>query len=98
MYNKVKVVNMKTMFKEKERTLLGEQVVLGDVLKFKSIDTDFNESSFEKLDNITIFSIFPSINTRVCDLQTNQINNIAKSYPQFDFVAMSLDLPTALKE
>ena len=89
---------MKTIFKERERNLLGEQVSLGSVVKFKSVDTEFNEYSFEELTNTTIFSIFPSINTRVCDLQTTQMNKVAQNYPQFDFVAISLDLPTALKE
>lgn len=89
---------MKTIFKEKERNLLGEPINLGSVVKFKSTDIDFNEYSFENLDKITIFSIFPSINTRVCDIQTNQMNKIAQKYPKYDFIAISLDLPTALNE
>lgn len=89
---------MKTIFKEQERNLLGEQVNLGSTIKFKATDISFNECSFEKLSKITIFSIFPSINTKVCDLQTTQMNKIAHKYPNYDFVAISLDLPPALNE
>ena len=89
---------MKTFFKEHERNLIGDKVNVGSVIKFKTVDIDFNEYSFEKIKKITIFSIFPSINTRICDLQTIQMNKIAQNYPKFDFVAISLDLPTALKE
>ena len=89
---------MKTFFKERERNLIGDKVEIGSVIKFKTVDIDFKEYSFEKIKKITIFSIFPSINTRICDLQTIQMNKIAQNYPEFDFVAISLDLPTALKE
>lgn len=89
---------MNTFFKDKQRKLLGNEIKINDKLIFSSIDTDFNEISFNKINNITIFSIFPSINTNVCDLQTLSMNKIALTYPKFDFIAISLDLPTALKE
>ena len=89
---------METFFKKEKRKLLGQKVELGDVIRFKSIDTEFNEIDFTNLNKMTIFSIFPSINTRVCDFQTIQISKMAKEYPNLDFVAISLDLPTALKE
>ncbi|MDK2820014.1 MAG: peroxiredoxin [Mycoplasmataceae bacterium] len=89
---------MKTIFKNKERNLLGNQISIGSELKFKAIDFDFGEYSFDNLDKITIFSIFPSISTRVCDLQTLGISKLAKQFDNFNFVAISLDLPTTLKE
>lgn len=89
---------MKVIFKDKERLLLGKNITLNDEIKFTLIDINFNEVDFSKLDNITIFSIFPSINTKVCDLQTTSMNKTALLYPAFDFIAISLDLPTALKE
>ncbi|MGL5590877.1 MAG: peroxiredoxin [Metamycoplasmataceae bacterium] len=88
---------MKTKFKDKEWNLIGEKIELGKKLTFKAIDTDFNEIDFGNVKKTTILSIFPSINTSVCDFQTKSMNEIAKKYHQFDFVAISLDLPTALK-
>ncbi|MGL6125315.1 MAG: peroxiredoxin [Metamycoplasmataceae bacterium] len=89
---------MKTIFKEKERNLLGTELNIGDVLKFKAVDTAFNICNFESLKDITIFSIFPSINTKICDIQTSRMNKIAQKHNKYDFVAISLDLPTALND
>lgn len=89
---------MKTIFKNKDRNLLGDEIFVGSELRFKSIDFDFNECSFEKLNKITVFSIFPSISTKVCDLQTLGMSKLSEEFHQFNFVAISLDLPTTLKE
>ncbi len=89
---------MSTLFKGLDRKLLGKMINIGNKLSFKSVDIDLNEVSFEKLGKVTIFSIFPSINTKVCDLQTSSMNKMALLFPNFDFIAMSLDLPTALNE
>ncbi|MGL4342946.1 MAG: peroxiredoxin [Metamycoplasmataceae bacterium] len=89
---------MKTIFLKQERELIGNEINIGDKLTFKATKIDFEEISFEKLDKISVFSIFPSISTRVCDLQTTGINEIANKFPNIDFIAISVDLPTTLRE
>lgn len=87
------------IFKDKEYKLYGKEVKIGDKISFKAADLDFNEveiNSFKK--KITVLSIFPSINTSVCDLQTREISQLASQYPNIEFISISVDLPSALKQ
>lgn len=88
------------MFKDKEVTLLGEQLNVGDkVLNFKAVKNDMSEFYLDNFKGeVTIITTFPSVDTSVCQLQLARFNHeISKFDGRVKIVTVSLDLPFALK-
>ncbi|MGZ9431733.1 redoxin domain-containing protein [Mycoplasma sp. CB776] len=91
---------MTTKFKQKEYRLLnnGKSLEKGDVISFKATNTMFEDVEIKNFDKLTIISIFPSLNTRVCDEQTKEISKLASEFKEVRFISISLDLPSAIAE
>ena len=80
--------------------LSGKEVKVGDKSEnFTAIDGSLksvNLSDFKG--KVKLISIFPSIDTSVCSIQTRKFNvEAAKFGDQVAFIAISADLPFALK-
>lgn len=91
-----KEIMMQTKFKNKSYNLIPSLIKPGEKLKFSVSDTSFEKVEFENFGKTTVISVFPSINTQICDMQTISIRDLAKKYPQFRFISVSLDLPSAI--
>lgn len=89
---------MKVKMKGIKMNLVGDLVAKGDSMSFSATKTNFLSFKLDKLKGWKVISVFPSINTRVCDEQTKNIIELAKEFPKVNFVSISLDLPPAQKE
>ena len=86
-------------FKGSPVTLLGEEVKVGDKAKdFTVLSTDLKEVKLSDYKGKTvIISIFPSIDTGVCALQTTRFNQEAGNFSDdIQLLTISVDLPFAL--
>lgn len=80
-----------------EVTVLKDPISVGvNFTNFTLTDGDFNDKTFTGYERKTVFSVFPAINTSVCDMQTKTIKKLAEKYTDIDFIAVSLDLPPTL--
>lgn len=60
-------------------------------LKFKVKDSQGKIYEFESINKVSVISIYPKLNTSVCDEQTIHILELAKQYPDINFVSISND-------
>lgn len=79
--------------------LLGEEIKVGmKAPAFKAVKTDMSEFSSDELNGkIKIYSVVPSIDTRICEFQTIRFNEEATKHPDVMVVTVSVDLPFAQK-
>lgn len=81
-------------------TLIGNEVKVGDIAP-DFVATDGGLKSVNLSDykgKVKLLSIFPSIDTGVCSMQTRKFNiEAAKFGEKVVFIAISADLPFALK-
>jgi len=79
--------------------LLGEEIKVGaEAPSFKAVKPDMSEFDFSELDGkIKIFSVVPSMDTRICEFQTIRFNEEATKNPNVAVVTVSVDLPFAQK-
>ncbi|UWD33939.1 redoxin domain-containing protein [Mesomycoplasma molare] len=91
---------MITKFKQKEYSLLKNEnfLKLGEEISFTATNTMFEDVKLEKFNQLTVISVFPSLNTRVCDEQTKEISKLASEFEDVRFISISLDLPSAIAE
>ncbi|MHA0261258.1 peroxiredoxin [Mesomycoplasma ovipneumoniae] len=89
---------MQTKFKNKAYNLVSSLIQLGEKLKFTVSDINFDVVDFKNFGKTTLISIFPSINTKICDEQTTSIRDLSRKYSQFRFISVSLDLPSAITQ
>ncbi|AJC49671.1 peroxiredoxin [Mycoplasma flocculare] len=89
---------MRTKFKDKLYNLVSPLIEPGEKLEFSVSDTNFDVVEFNSFGKTTIISVFPSINTKICDFQTIAIRDLSRKYPQFRFISVSLDLPSAITQ
>lgn len=78
--------------------LTGTPIKIGDKApSFKATFTDLSEFDSSNLkDRVVIYSVVPSIDTKVCSLQTQRFNEeAAKLDDDIRVVTVSLDLPFA---
>lgn len=80
-------------------TLVGDMVKVGDVAKdFTVVNTDLQAVKLSDYKGKTvILSIAPSIDTGVCAAQTRRFNVEAAKLENINILAISVDLPFALK-
>lgn len=81
-------------------TLKGNAIKVGDKApNFTAIDGSLKAVSLSDLKGkVKLFSVFPSIDTGVCSMQTRKFNvEAAKFGDKVQFIALSADLPFALK-
>lgn len=79
--------------------LLGEEIKVGmKAPGFKAVKTDMTEfDSAELAGKIKIYSVVPSVDTRICEFQTIRFNEEATKNPDVMVVTVSVDLPFAQK-
>jgi thiol peroxidase len=81
-------------------TLIGTEIKIGDKAPdFSAIDGSLKSVKFSEFKGkVKLLSIFPSIDTGVCSMQTRKFNvEAGKFSDKVAFIALSADLPFALK-
>lgn len=80
-------------------TLVGPELKTGDKAPdFQTVDTGLQPVGLAQTGgNVRIFSVVPSLDTPVCDMQTKRFNEEAAKLPNVDIYTISMDLPFAMK-
>jgi thioredoxin-dependent peroxiredoxin len=80
-------------------TLVGPELKAGDAApNFSAIDSGLKPVSLGDTGHRTrIFSVVPSLDTPVCDMQTKRFNEEAAKLDGVDIYSVSMDLPFAQK-
>lgn len=80
-------------------TLIGPELKPGDKAPdFEVVDTGLQPVNLAKTSGkVRIFSVVPSLDTPVCDIQTKRFNEEASKLPTVDIYTVSVDLPFAQK-
>ncbi|MDO5017978.1 MAG: thiol peroxidase [Lagierella massiliensis] len=89
---------MKTTFGNKPVTIIGEQVKVGDLApEFKAVNTDLSVyNSTEDKGKVVVYSVVPSVDTPVCDIQTRTFNEkVEELGKDVKIITISVDLPFA---
>lgn len=81
----------KVLIKGQEFNLSGEIIKVGDVLDFKAVNRENEDVQLSDVKGTKVISVFPDINTRVCDMQTVRIAQIAQKAAHIHFISISLD-------
>jgi len=78
-------------------TLVGEAVNVGDPAPdFRCVDTKLQPVTLAATgSSIRLFSVVPSLDTPVCDMQTKRFNDEAAKLEGIDIYSVSTDLPFA---
>lgn len=88
-----------TTLKGKPFTLIGPELSAGDKAPdFEAVDTSLQPVSLAATgNNVRIFSVVPSLDTPVCDMQTKRFNDEVAKLSGVDVYTISMDLPFAQK-
>ena len=89
---------MKTTFGGTPVTIEGEQVKVGEMApEFKAINNDLSVyDSKEDRGKIVVYSVIPSVDTPVCNIQTRTFNEkVGELGDGVKVVTVSVDLPFA---
>ncbi len=80
-------------------TLIGPELKVGETApEFSAIDTSLQPVSLASTaGQVRIFSVVPSLDTPVCDMQTKRFNEEAAKLPSVEILTVSMDLPFAMK-
>jgi thioredoxin-dependent peroxiredoxin len=80
-------------------TLIGPELKAGDKApEFTAVDDKLQHVSLASTGNgVRIFSVIPSLDTPVCDMQTKRFNDEAGKLPEVSIYTISMDLPFAQK-
>ena len=80
-------------------TLVGPEVKAGDKApEFQGLDNSLKPVTLETTGHgVRIFSVVPSLDTPVCDIQTKRFNEEAGKLPDVTIYTFSMDLPFAQK-
>ncbi len=73
--------------------LNGDVIKLNSLLEFKAKDKNNKDWFIKDIKGIKVISLFPDINTHICDGQTKQIAQMAEQYKDITFISVSTDLP-----
>lgn len=86
-----------TTFKGGPLELVGPELKAGDSAPdFSAIDKSMQPVSLASTGaKVRVFSVVPSLDTPVCDMQTKKFNEAAASMSGVDFYTISVDLPFA---
>jgi thiol peroxidase len=79
-------------------TLLGDEIKIGDIgSDFTVVDSMLHSKSLKDFDGkIKVISVFPSIDTGVCEYQVTWFNQEASKFSNVVVLNISVDLPFAL--
>lgn len=83
----------------KEMTLYGPRRKAGDEApNFKAVDGNWKEVELKDFrDSVVLISAVPSVDTKVCSIQTAKFNEEAAKMPDVVLITISHDLPFALE-
>ena len=86
-----------TAFKGLPLELVGPELKVGDKAPdFDAVDKGLQPLSLASTGNgVRVFSVVPSLDTPVCDMQTKKFNDEAGKLPSVGFYTISVDLPFA---
>lgn len=86
-----------TTFKGTPLELAGPELKVGDAAPdFQAVDKSLQPVTLAATgQGIRVFSVVPSLDTPVCDMQTKKFNDEAARFPQVSFYTVSMDLPFA---
>lgn len=71
--------------------LIGDIVEKGTKLSFKALNRENKVVNISEITGTKIISVFPDINTRICDMQTVKISQLAAKAPHINFISVSMD-------
>ena len=88
-----------TTLKGNPLTLIGPELKVGaKAPEFSTVDNGLQAVNLAGTgNNVRIFSVVPSLDTPVCDLQTKRFNEEAAKLSGVDIYTVSMDLPFAQK-
>lgn len=86
-----------TTFKGGPLELVGPELKAGDPApEFTAVDKGMQPVTLASTGNkVRVFSVVPSLDTPVCDMQTKKFNEAAAAMENVDFYTVSVDLPFA---
>lgn len=86
-----------TTFKGGPLELAGPELKAGDPAPdFSAVDKSMQPVTLESTGGrVRVFSVVPSLDTPVCDMQTKKFNEAAATMSGVDFYTVSVDLPFA---
>jgi len=85
-----------TTFKGLPLALAGPELAAGQPAPdFKAVDKGLQEITLASTSGVRVFSVVPSLDTPVCDMQTKKFNDEAAKLPGVSFYTISVDLPFA---
>ena len=89
--------NLKITMGKVPVTIVGKELKVGDKIREVPlvINTKLEEKNIFEDKNIKVIYTAPSLDTKVCSLQTKQLNEAAKTYPNVKFYSVTVDTPFA---
>lgn len=82
--NSTRILIKKYMFK-------GEVIKEGSNLSFKALTKDNKEFNINDIKGIKVISLFPDINTRICDMQTMEIERLSNQNKDITFISICMN-------
>lgn len=89
--------NLKITMGKVPVTIVGKKLKVGDKIKEVPlvVNSKLDEKNIFEDKNIKVIYTAPSLDTKVCSLQTKQLNEAAKKYPNVKFYSVTVDTPFA---
>ena len=89
--------NLKITMGKVPITIVGKELKVGDKIKEVPlvINTKLEEKNIFEDKNIKVIYTAPSLDTKVCSLQTKQLNEAAKTHTNVKFYSVTVDTPFA---
>ena len=89
--------NLKITMGKVPVTIIGKELKVGDKIKEVPlvVNSKLDEKNIFEDKNIKVIYTAPSLDTKVCSLQTKQLNEAAKKYPNVKFYSVTVDTPFA---
>jgi len=89
--------NLKITMGKVPVTIVGKELKVGDKIKEVPlvVNSKLDEKNIFQDKNIKVIYTAPSLDTKVCSLQTKQLNEAAKKYPNVKFYSVTVDTPFA---
>ena len=89
--------NLKITMGKVPITIVGKELKVGDKIKEVPlvVNTKLEEKNIFEDKNIKVVYTAPSLETKVCSLQTKQLNEAAKTHTNVKFYSVTVDTPFA---
>ena len=89
--------NLKITMGKVPITIVGKELKVGDKIKEVPlvVNTKLEQKNIFEDKNIKVIYTAPSLDTRVCSLQTKQLNEAAKTHTNVKFYSVTVDTPFA---